>query len=224
MSTIETIAKRPRGRPQTRPDAETLHLIAEAARRAFMTLGYGGTSMDAVASDAGVSKKTLYRLVPTKADLFRASVVDRIERFRLAAGEDPSRPHDVRSGLERLLTEFGRLVLAEETIAIQKLVFAEADRFPELASNFYTDAILATYAVLEDYLRLCCTRESIALEDPHLAAGMLRGMMIFEPQRAIMMGRASIPTAPQIAERARACVNLFLSGCLEAETPRQPVD
>jgi hypothetical protein len=43
---------------------------------------------------------------------------------------------------------------------------------------------------------------------------MLRGMMTMEPQRAAMIGRAGVPTAPEIAERARTCVRLFLRGCL----------
>ena len=49
-------------------------LIAEAARQAFMANGFAGTSMDDVAQTAGVSKKTLYRLVPNKAGLFESSV------------------------------------------------------------------------------------------------------------------------------------------------------
>ena len=45
---------------------------------------------------------------------------------------------------------------------------------------------------------------------------MLRGMMIMEPQRAVMLGRGSLPTDAEIAARARACVRLFLRGCLKA--------
>jgi hypothetical protein len=59
----------------------------------------------------------------------------------------------------------------------------------------------------------------IELDDPHAAAGMLRGMMIMEPQRAAMIGRAAVPSAAEIAERARVCVRLFLRGCLKDGVP-----
>jgi AcrR family transcriptional regulator len=213
MSDIEAVNKRSRGRPPTRTDDETRHLIAEAARREFMAHGYAGASMEDVAKGAGVSKKTLYRLIPAKADLFKTSVTDRIARFRLAADEETS-GRDFASALERLLTEYGNLTLSAETIAIQKLVIAESGRFPELAASFYTEAIVATREVIEAFLSRQCVRGLIDLDDPGAAAGMLRGMMILEPQRAAMIGRADVPSAAEIAERARVCVRLFLRGCL----------
>ena len=222
MSDIETISKRPRGRPPTRSDDETRHLIAEAARREFMAHGYAGTCMDDVAQGAGVSKKTLYRLIPAKADLFKTSVTDKIARFMLAVDEEATSSHDVATALERLLIEFGNLTLSEDTIAIQKLVAAESDRFPELAASFYAEAILTTYAVMEAFLVRQCARGTLALDDPHAAAGMLRGMMIMEPQRAVILGKAAVPTPAEIEERARVCARLFLRGCLKDRKRTSP--
>ena len=65
------VARRPRGRPQVRPDEETLQLIIAAAREEFHASGFAGASMVQVAS-GGVSTKTMYRLILTKADLFGA--------------------------------------------------------------------------------------------------------------------------------------------------------
>src|ERR1700738_4658499 len=72
--------RRCRGRPQVRPDDETRGLIYEAARHAFADHGYAATSMEVVARRAGVSTKTLYRLIPNKAALFDGMVTDRLER------------------------------------------------------------------------------------------------------------------------------------------------
>jgi AcrR family transcriptional regulator len=214
MSDVEAIGKRPRGRPPTRSDAETRHLIAEAARREFMAHGYAGACIDDVARRAGVSKKTLYRLIPAKADLFKISVTDRIARFMLAVDEETASSHDLATALERLLTEFGNLTLSVETIAIQKLVAAESDRFPELAASFYAEAILTTYAVMEAFLVRQCAMGRLVLDDPHMAAGMLRGMMIMEPQRAVILGKEPVPTPKEIERRARICARLFLEGCM----------
>lgn len=213
MSIVETSSKRSRGRPQARSDSQTRHVIAEAARAAFMASGFAGASIDVVAKAAGVSKKTLYRLVPTKADLFRASIIDRIDGFMLTIDGEGSAGHDVEEGLVRLLRAFGELTMSPETIAIQKLVIAESDRFPELAAAFQAEAIATTHAAMTAFLRIQCERGALLLDNPHRAAGMLRGMMIMEPQRAAMMGQSPAPTTDEIAERAKACARLFIHGC-----------
>lgn len=46
--------------------------ILEAARARFLDLGYGGTTMGAVASDAGVSVETVYKAFANKAGLVKA--------------------------------------------------------------------------------------------------------------------------------------------------------
>src|SRR6195256_5936897 len=82
MAEIDTTAdKRCRGRPQVRPDDETRQMIYEAARHEFAGNGYAATGMETVARRAGVSTKTLYRLIPNKAALFEGMVSDRLDRF-----------------------------------------------------------------------------------------------------------------------------------------------
>src|SRR6201986_5475837 len=73
--------RRCRGRPQLRPDAETRQIVYEAARQEFAGNGYAATSMETVARRAGVSTKTLYRLIPNKATLFEGMVSDRLGWF-----------------------------------------------------------------------------------------------------------------------------------------------
>ena len=208
-----TPASRSRGRPRARPDDLTRQLILDAAADEFFERGYALTSMDVVAKRSGVSKKTLYRLIPTKADLFRDVIVVRIDRFMLAVDAETLDQLEVAVALERLMTQYGTLTLSRDTIAINRVVLSECDRFPELASTFYTEAIVATTAVLEHYLERQMALGCLRAGDAHTAAGMLRGMMIMEPQRAVMMGRGRIPSPSDIAERARACVAMFLDGC-----------
>ena len=213
MNVIDAKVRRPRGRPQTRTDAETHQIIAQAARREFMANGFAATSMDAVAKGAGVSTKTLYRLIPNKAELFKASIMDRIGRFLLAVDPQALDAFDVEAGIERLLIEYGLLTLGPETIAIQKLVIAESDRFPELAHNFYAEAVLPTRSVIENYLKRQHARGTIFVDDAHAATDMLRGMMIMEPQRDAMMGKRAAPGEQEVADRAHACARMFVQGC-----------
>ena len=215
MGHIEAAAKRARGRPPVRSDDETRHLIADAARREFLARGFVGASVDDIAKSASVSKKTLYRLVPTKADLFRVSVTDRVSRFMLAADDESIGSHDVAAAMERLLTEYGNLTLSAASIALQKLAIAEADRFPELAAGYYAHAIQVTQAALATFLAKQCELGALELDDPYAAAGMLGGMMVMGPLRAVIFARRALLTPGQIAERARTCVRLFLAGCLK---------
>jgi hypothetical protein len=51
-------------------------------------------------------------------------------------------------------------------------------------------------------------------EDPaEHRADMLRGTMVMEPQRAVMLGQRAVPDAEEIANRARDVSQIFLNGC-----------
>jgi AcrR family transcriptional regulator len=209
----ENAVRRPRGRPQVRCDEDTLRLVTEAAALEFAANGYAATTIGTVAQRAGISTKTLYRLVPAKQDLFGMIVTNRIGRFILAIDDEALRVLDVEESLERILIAYGELTLDAETIAILRLVIAECDHFPEIAAAFYERAIVRTDVALVAWLKRQCERGLIRLEDPQAASGMLRGMMVQEPQRAVMLGQREAPGADEIAARARACARLFLTGC-----------
>ena len=70
------------------PRAERRELTLDAATRAFARAGFGATSLDDVAAEAGVSRVLLYRLFESKPDLYRA-VLDRVcTRLATAVGGD----------------------------------------------------------------------------------------------------------------------------------------
>ncbi len=213
MVVIHKIEKRSRGRPQVRCDDDTKHLLIEAANAQFHACGYASASISAIARNAGVSTKTLYRLFPTKADLFTSMVSDRISLFFLAVDPGTLATANLREGLERILTAYGKHTLSDDTITIMRLVIGESDRFPEIAAAFYEHAIVKTNTLLEGWLRDQIERGLITLDDPYAASGMLRGMMIMEPQRAAMLRQRPAPGIDEIADRAKMCADLFLKGC-----------
>ncbi|MGG6898008.1 MULTISPECIES: TetR/AcrR family transcriptional regulator [Rhizobium] len=213
MVEIQLIEKRSRGRPQIRCDDDTKSLIIEAADTQFRENGYAATSINAIAQTAGVSTKTLYRLFPAKADLLSSIISDRINRFFLALDQSTLATMDLREGLERLLTAYGMLTMSDDTVDMMRLIIAESDRFPEIAKSFYETAIVGSNAVMEKWLTTQVERGLIKLEDPHMASGMLRGMMIMEPQRAAILRQQKTPGIDEIAQRARICADIFLKGC-----------
>jgi AcrR family transcriptional regulator len=205
--------RRCRGRPQLRPDDETRQIIYEAARHEFAANGYAATSTETVARRAGVSTKTLYRLVPNKAALFEAMVSDRLDRFlsdfKLRAADDA----DIEQALNTALMACANLVLDKEVVALQRIILQETSQFPDLAATFYRNGIARTVEALAKWLRAQVKRGLIELDDVHAAAGMLIGMLASAPQRAAIFGGLPLPSRAQIKARVRNCATLFLRGC-----------
>src|SRR6516165_7656310 len=203
---------RGRGRPRLRSDDETRTIIFDAARHEFAVSGFAATNMDSVARRAGISTKTLYRLIPNKAALFEAMVTKRLDEFvstiRLRACEG----RDVETALQEALLACAELLLNGDVIALQKMVLAESDKFPEIAQTFYVKAMRRTVATHGNWLRAEMERGLIAIEDPEIAAGMLLGMLAFEPQRAVMFGQKALPGRQELRQRAEVCASLFLNG------------
>jgi AcrR family transcriptional regulator len=202
-----------RGRPQVRPDNETRDIIYEAARHVFAEKGFAATSMEAIARAAGVSTKTVYRLIDNKAVLFEQMVRQRIDRFVNAVNLSACENRNFEVALGDALIICGELVLDREVIAIQRMILAESDAFPQMAESFYEYAMRRTVGALGDWLRQQQRRGVIALDDADDAAGMLLGMLIFEPQRAVWFGHRAAPSRTAIDQRARRCAKLFLQGC-----------
>lgn len=205
--------RRSRGRPQIRSDEETRELLVQAAAEAFSANGYAGTCMGTVAQTAGISTKTMYRLIPTKAELFTAVISRQIGQFMLKIDDAALADLPLAEALERILIAFGNLTLNEETISLFRLVIGESERFPEVATVFYEAAVKRVGGAMEDWVRRQAKRGLIAIDDPAIATSMLRGMMIMDVQRAAMLGQRPAPDAPEIAQRAKACAKVFLDGC-----------
>ena len=100
-------------------DSERADAIVQAAHRLFLAPGFAGMSMDDLARELGMSKKTIYRYFPDKRSLL-IEVLDRrfaaVEGALTAAAEQSAGdPFDVR--VRRFLiaagTELGRIGAAQ---------------------------------------------------------------------------------------------------------------
>lgn len=206
-------ARRGRGRPQQRSDAETRAIVLKAARYEFSHTGYAATGMENVARRAGVSTKTLYRLFPNKAAVFEAMVTERIEVFVSIVKLRACDGSNVEAALVEALTVCADLMLDGEVIALQRVIAGDSDKFPDIAETFFHKAITPTQTALANWLRAQQKRGTIVLDDADTAAGMLLGMLAMQPMRATMFGHRPAPTKEERAERAATCARLFLSGC-----------
>jgi len=188
-------------------------MIYEAARHEFAVNGFAATSTEAVARRAGVSTKTLYRLIPNKEALFEAMVSDRLDRFLSDVNLHAADQDDIEAGLNAALMTCADLVLDPEVVALQRIVLQETGKFAGLAATFYRNGIARTGTALSNWLRVQVKRGLIELDDVDEAAGILIGMVASAPQRAAIYGGVPLPPRRQIEKRVRTCAALFLRGC-----------
>jgi AcrR family transcriptional regulator len=205
--------RRCRGRPQVRPDDETRQIIFEAARHAFAANGYVATGMETVARGAGVSTKTLYRLIPNKTALFDGMVTDRLDRALANVDLKAIDHDDIEYALYAVLMVCAEVMLDEEVVTLQRMVLQEGGSSSDIAGMFYRHGIQRTAAALADWLRAQQKRGLIKLDDADEAAGMLLGMLASAPRRAAMFGRVPLPSRAELEARVRRCAALFLRGC-----------
>jgi AcrR family transcriptional regulator len=205
--------RRGRGRPQARSDDETRAIIFNAARREFAASGYAATSIESVARAAGISTKTLYRLIPNKAALFEAMITERIDRFASVVRLRACEGRDIEAALRDALMVCGELILDPDVIGLQQMILSDSDKFPDIAETFFHKAITPTQDTLASWLRTQHKRGLLVVDDADAAAGMLLGMLALQPQRAVMFGHAPAPTHEQLQQRVAACAKLFLQGC-----------
>lgn len=119
------------------PVAARRQAFVDAARELFFANGYAGTTMSSIAGKVGGSKTTLWTYFPSKEDLFAAVLDDLVDTYGQALRVDL--PLDLP--VPEVLVRFGRTlmdtILSTPILALQRLVIAEAERFPHLAELFY---------------------------------------------------------------------------------------
>src|SRR5918996_6577968 len=87
--------------------------VLDAALELFLERGYEGTSMEAIAESAGVTKPVVYACFPGKVELFKALLERQEERILgeiTAALASVSDPHDPERTLTEGFTAFLRAV------------------------------------------------------------------------------------------------------------------
>lgn len=103
MAPVKRAYRSPRRRQQA---DETRQRILAAARRLFVSCGYGATTIEAIAREAGVANQTIYAAVGSKRALLMGLLdqmaadadLSRLEKGLTAARDDP--PRQLRELLE----------------------------------------------------------------------------------------------------------------------------
>ena len=213
---LDRTIRRGGGRP-TREEAEARDLrLLDVATSLFMERGFDGTSIDAVAEAAGVSKPTVYARYRDKRDLFVAVLRGRIRRWLapVSAAAEAEATETSAKSIKTTLHELSRhmvaYTLAPEAGALQRILSAQAVQFPELAKLANEEGWLRAVRGVASILRQSAARGHIKVDDPELAADLFLNLVLGHCKRQTLYG---IAADPKIEERHRkAAVEFFLSG------------
>lgn len=202
------------GRPTRREAEECLKRILAIAQRHFLTRGYAESSLDAIAREAGVAKKTLYHHFGSKAGLF-GEIVAQCRNSRNAelssimlASEDPARVlKDVALHLLDFLTR-------PERVKLHKMVVLEVSRFPKLVRAVMYDrrGVLTGMESLRCWLRDAVAAGKLDIADPDLAADQFVHLVLGGIRDRIILGVVHRPDAARRERIADQAVKIFLSG------------
>jgi TetR/AcrR family transcriptional repressor of mexJK operon len=204
------------GRPTREAAARRDERLIEVATNLFMERGFEGTSIDAVAEAAGVSKPTVYARYHDKGELFAAVLRGRIERWLapLSAAAE-AHAHEVGSkGIEATLHDLSRgmlaLTLTPGAISLRRILAAQAMRFPELATLARQEGWQRAVRAIATLLQKFAAGGEISVHDPELAADLFLSLVLAGSGRLADYG---IAIDPEVQERRRqAAVELFLNG------------
>src|SRR6266513_58689 len=102
--------KRPKkAPPRNRKNEFGQQRIVEAARRHFFCHGFRSVTMDELAEELGISKKTLYAHFPGKIELLEAVLADKFAGVEVKLNEIArAHPHDFSTALHELLANTQR--------------------------------------------------------------------------------------------------------------------
>ena len=206
---------RGRGRPPVRSEAETRALIIEAAAHEFLADGYAKTSVGAIARRAGVSTRTVYRLIPNKEDLLKEAVQARVDAFFGRLSNTGAESGDLRESLESLLAGYAELALADDAVQLMQLIAAERRQVPAIVAS-YQQATMRVAETFENWVRKNQATGRLRPMDPVAAALVIRGM-VNEGQRQMLLGWRGRMDKREQREWIRVCAAIFLAGAATPE-------
>lgn len=202
------------GRP-TRKEAEAnvVRLLATAQRH-FLAVGYRATSVDAIAREAGIAKKTLYHHFGDKTGLFTA-IIETLRRSWLAElGSLVLRSHRPEQVLEEVALHLIEVGTRPERIELYRLLLVEARHFPALTrGNYDKDGALRGMEPLSSYLRTAVDEGALKIDDVVLATEQFMSLALGSLRERLLLGAARRPGSSERKRIARQAVHIFLAGC-----------
>ncbi|HEX6555753.1 MAG TPA: TetR/AcrR family transcriptional regulator [Ktedonobacteraceae bacterium] len=192
---------------------QTRERLRAAAHRLFLQQGYLATSIDAILAEAEISsKETLYRHYANKEALF-ADVLSYLTLSQPGFSEKLASlppPQDL-SSLRQALTQLSREILSMMSqpgyLPLVRMIIAEAPRFPQLGTLFFSTVTQRGLAILSALLQEAREQGIIADVDFDAVTHTLLGGLLTYVIMNLVLGEEAHPPA---LDRADAVVEVIM--------------
>lgn len=186
--------------------------ILDGATKVFHEAGYERASMDAIAVAAGVSKATIYNHFGSKERLFEAIIQDRCDQLFQPLRMLPDNADEPLAVLTAVGRQYIALLLDPSSLALYRLLVAEATRNPDLGAVSYRAGGQAAVQELAGYLSRQNRKGVLAVPDPALAAEQFFGMLNGHLQVRALLCIEQMPPKRRIEEIITTAVRSFIRG------------
>ena len=184
--------------------------ILDGACKVFLDLGFDGASMGDIARAAGVSKGTLYVYFADKCRLFKAIVEEEaLERGQLAFYFDPA--CDIKTTLQRFGEAYIGMICRPRGASLARMVFAIAERMPEIGRRYYELVLQKTVNRLAEYLDGRVKQRELVIDDCQLAAMQFMLMCQASLFLPFVFQVAPAPSQERITRVVNDAVRTFLA-------------
>jgi len=202
---------------KVQPEPDTRQRVLDASIRVLATQTLADLSMDALASQAGVSRANLYRLFPGKTALFKAillaySPFEPVMGVFARAADRP--PEEVIP--EIVLTAYR--TVAGHTGIVRTLLLEVTSMTPEVAQAF-AETGLRAFGTFAHYLAGQMAAGRLQRMHPMLAVQSLVGGVMFHLLAAPVMSQATVDV-PAGEDAIMQFANLWLRGMRPEATNR----
>ena len=202
---------RSRGRPVT-PEADLRAALAEATLTLLLKGGYGAATVDAVAKEAGVAKKTLYRFAANRDELVAQAVRSWTDAFQPAFEQDATHPEVLGEMLVQGLQAIASQVLSAPAVGMFRLLQHEFAGRDALLVAYQENGIARGRATLAAWLQRQQQLGWLRELDTAQTSDLLLAMTMAEPLRQMALGL--LAPGSDIRARIAAAVALVLPGLM----------
>lgn len=206
-----TVTHTPTRNPALAKNSPKHTQIMTAAHRLFLRAGYGATTMDAIAEEAGVSKRTVYSHFGSKEALF-GDVISYLCTTLGFAGDAAGAGHSPRDYLAAAGLGFLRALLQPNALATLRVIVAETQQFPELGALFMSQTSHSARCSIRDYLAEQHRRGVLNVADAELTAMQFIGMIKGPFFLPALVGAMPCPDDGVLEAAVDTAVDIFLSG------------
>ncbi|HUJ11839.1 MAG TPA: TetR/AcrR family transcriptional regulator [Verrucomicrobiae bacterium] len=200
-------------RRHTVPSSERRTQILQAATELFARKGFNGTTTREIAERVGVEETILFRLFPTKRDLYWAVIDAKTEH--LSEQERLQTQLSSEQDERKIFTAIAENILERNTndSTLTRLLLFSGLEEHELSQRFFQTYIASYYEVLAGYIRRRVRQGAYRKVDPLLSARGFLGMVFnYFLVQELFAGR---PHRFDVQKVSETLTDIWLNGMLK---------